>query len=228
MKLLVSDYDKTIEVEGIFRKDHIPKGTISGIEKFMNDGNLFMIATARPYESIMYEVERYGIPYNFISSLNGCIVHDNNKEVVYSKDTISLNLKKLRKLYSCIEKIETIKDKDKVLYYTFKTKLFTSSKRLIQRLESRGFDVQSWLMNTYSIAHAESNKVDSIEFIQERYNISDSDVIVVGDSNDDLQMIEDYFSYGIIKPLPNADVMAECNVKVKSLKEALKHINKNI
>ena len=23
MKLLVSDYDKTIEVEGIFRKDHI-------------------------------------------------------------------------------------------------------------------------------------------------------------------------------------------------------------
>ena len=45
---------------------------------------------------------------------------------------------------------------------------------------------------------------------------------------DDLQMIEDYFSYGIIKPLPNADVMAECNVKVKSLKEALKHINKNI
>lgn len=60
------------------------------------------------------------------------------------------------------------------------------------------------------------------------YGLQESDVIVAGDSNDDLQMIEDYFSYGIIKPLPNADVMAECNVKVKSLKEALKHINKNI
>ena len=228
MKLLVSDYDKTIEVEGIFRRDHIPKGTISGIEKFMDDGNMFMIATARPYESIMSEVDRYGIPYNFISSLNGCIVHDNNKEVIYSKDTISLNLKKLRKLYSCIEKIETIKDKDKVLYYAFKTKLFTSSHRLIQRLEAKGFDVQSWLMNTYSIAHAKSNKSESIEFIQERYNIPDDDVFVVGDSDDDLEMIENYFSYGIIKPIPNPDVMAQCNVKVRSLKDALKHINKNI
>ena len=226
MKLLVSDYDKTIEVEGIFRRDHIPKGTISGIEKFMDDGNLFMIATARPYESIMSEVDRYGIPYNFISSLNGCIVHDNNKEVIYSKDTISLSLNKLRRLRNCIEKIESIKDKDKVLYYAFKTKLFTSSKQLVQYLERKGLDVQNF--KNCCIAHAESNKSESIEFIQERYNIPDNDVMVVGDSDDDLEMIENYFSYGIIKPLPNADVMAECNVKVKSLKEALKHINKNI
>lgn len=228
MKLLVSDYDKTIEVEGIFRNPHIPKGTISGIEKFMSDGNMFMIATARPYESIMYEVERYKIPYDFISSLNGCIIHNNHKEVIYSKEAIALNLKKLYKLYSCIEKIETIKDKDKVLYYTFKTKLFTSSKKLIKQLEHMGFDVQSWLMTTYSIAHASSNKAESIMFLQKQLDISDNDVFVVGDSYDDLEMIKNYNSYGIIKPIPNPDVMAQCDVKVKSLNEALKHINKNI
>ena len=69
MKLLVSDYDGTIEIEELFKDSYIPKGTISNIHDFRSAGNKFMIATARPYASIIKEVDRYGIPYDFISTL---------------------------------------------------------------------------------------------------------------------------------------------------------------
>ena len=115
MKLLVSDYDGTIEVSPLFKDSYIPKGTISNIRHFIDSGNKFMIATARPYDSIIKEVDSYNIPYDFISTLNGCIIHDKNG-VIFSKD-IELNIKELSDLYSCIDKIEEIKDKDKVLYY---------------------------------------------------------------------------------------------------------------
>lgn len=228
MKLLVSDYDKTIEIDSIFRNPYIPKGTIPSIRTFMDNGNMFMIATARPYDSIMYEINKHKIPYDFVSTLNGSIVHDSYGNVLYSKEMMKLDIENLYKTFKCIDKVELIKNKDIDLYYTFKTKLFTSSKELIERLEKNGFDVQSWFMGTYSIAHSISNKVDSIEFIQGKLNLDNNDIITVGDSSDDLRMIKEYYSYGIVKPLPNFEIISECTHKVKSLKCALKDINKNI
>lgn len=225
MKLLVSDYDGTIEVSPLFKDSYIPKGTISNIRHFIDSGNKFMIATARPYDSIIKEVDSYNIPYDFISTLNGCIVHDNNG-VIFSKD-IELNIKELSDLYSCIDKIEEIKDKDKVLYYIFRTKLFKSSRKLINHLKESGLDVQSWFLNTYNIAHPASNKVDSVKFIQESHGIHDCDVITVGDAKDDLEMIKNYHSYGIVSNPPNFDILKNCNKKVKSLNDAFKYINKN-
>ena len=228
MKLLVSDYDGTIEIEELFKDSYIPKGTISNIQHFIDSGNKFMIATAKPYDSIIKEVDRYNIPYDFISTLNGCIIHDNNGKVIYSKDIIELDIEEFCRLYSCINKIESIKDKDRLLYYIFKTKLFKSSRKLIKHLESSGFDVQSWFLNTYNIAHPISNKIDSVRFIQSLLGISNDSVITVGDAKDDLEMIKNYYSYGIVSYLPNFEVLGNCDVKVKSLNDAFKYINKNI
>ena len=228
MKLLVSDYDGTIEIEELFKDPYIPKGTISNINDFRSAGNKFMIATARPYNSIMSEIEKYHIPYDFVSTLNGCIIHDNNGNIINSMDMPDLDIEELYKLYSCINKIELIKGKDKNLYYIFKTKFLKSSKKLIEHLEKSKFNVQSWFLNTYNIVHPISNKIDSIRFIQSLLGISDDSIITVGDAKDDLEMIKNYYSYGIIKFLPDFEVLRNCDVKVKSLNDAFKYINKNI
>lgn len=228
MKLLVSDYDGTIEIEELFKDSYIPKGTISNIHDFRSAGNKFMIATARPYDSIMSEIKEYHIPYDFVSTLNGCVIHDNNGNIINSMDMPDLDIDEFYKLYSCIDKIETIKYEDRLLYYTFKTNLFKSSRKLITHLESSGFDVQSWFLNTYNIVHPISNKIDSVRFIQSLLGISDDSIITVGDAKDDLEMIKNYYSYGIIKFLPNFEVLRNCNKKVKSLNDAFKYINKNI
>lgn len=228
MKLLVSDYDGTIKIDSMVRNPYIPNGTISGITDFISAGNMFMIATSRPYDSIISEINKYSIPYDFVSTLNGCIIHDNSGSVIYSKEILNLDLVDLYKLYSCIEKIETIKDNDKVLYYIFRTKLFESSKKLIRDLRKTGFDVQSWFMNTFNIVHPISDKLDSIEHIRKSLNLDDRNVITVGDEIEDLKMLKNYFSYGIIKPVPNVEVLDACSKKVKSLRDAFKDINKNI
>ena len=128
MKLLVSDYDGTIEIDELFKDPYIPNGTISNIHDFRSAGNRFMIATARPYDSIIDEVNKYGFPYDFISTLNGCIIHDNNGQVIYSKELPDLDMDEFHKLYSCIDKIELIKERDKNLYYIFKTRFLNTSK----------------------------------------------------------------------------------------------------
>mgnify|MGYP002623855700 CR=1 FL=1 len=228
MKLLVSDYDGTIKIERLFGNPYIPSDTISNIYNFINNGNKFMIATARPYDSIMNEVNKYNIPYNFISTLNGCIIYDNCGNVIYSKDMVLLDIEEFCKLYSCIDEIQTIKDKDKVLYYIFKTKFLKSSRKLINDLRASSLDIQSWFLNTYNIVHPISNKVDSINVVQELLSIGDSDIITIGDEDDDLEMIRNYYSYGIVTPLSNFKVLGNCDKKVKSLEGAFKHINKNI
>lgn len=228
MKLLVSDYDGTIEVSPLFKDSYIPKGTISNIRHFIDSGNKFMIATARPYDSIIKEVDSYNIPYDFISTLNGCVVHDNSGNLLYSKDIIELDIEELCRLYSCIKKVDQITDKDKILYYIFETKLFQSSKKLCNLLENSGFDVQSWFCNTYNIVHPNSNKIDSVRYIQALLGISDDSVITIGDAKDDLEMIKNYHSYGVVSNPPNFDILKNCNKKVKSLNDAFKYINKNI
>lgn len=228
MKLLVSDYDGTIEIEELFKDSYIPKGTISNIHDFRSAGNKFMIATARPYDSIMSEIKEYHIPYDFVSTLNGCIIHGNNGNIINSMDMPDLNKEELYKIYSCIDKIELIKEKDKNLYYVFKTKFLKSSKNLIEYLEKSKFDVQSWFLNTYNIAHPTSNKIDSVRYVQTLLGINDDSVITVGDAKDDLKMIKNYYSYGIVSYLPNFEVLRNCDVKVKSLNDAFKYINKNI
>ena len=228
MKLLVSDYDGTIEIDSFLRNPYIPSGTISGIEEFMNNGNMFMIATARPYDSIMSAIRRNGIPYDYVSTLNGCIVHDKDGEIIYSKDMLELDIEEFYKLYSCIDKIELIKEKDRNLYYIFKTKLFNSTEKLVSDLKRAGFDIQSWFKETYNIVHPASNKVDSIEFIRKSLDICGKDVITVGDGHDDLKMIKNYYSYGIIRPLSNVNILDNCDKKVKSLSDSFKYINKNI
>ena len=105
MKLLVSDYDGTIEIEELFKDPYIPKGTISNIHDFRSAGNKFMIATARPYDSIMSEIKEYHIPYDFVSTLNGCIIHGNNGNIINSMDMPDFEV-----LRNCNKKVKSLNE----------------------------------------------------------------------------------------------------------------------
>lgn len=227
MKLLVSDYDDTIKIMNFFGRERIPKGTIKCIKDFRSDGNKFMIATARTYASIMYEINDYNIPYDFISCLNGAAVYDKDG-LIYSKDMIELNIEKLKNIYSSIYKIEQFKESDRTLYYYIYIKLLESSKRIIEYLKSVNVCINSYFFNKLNIVSPISDKVDSIMFVQNLMGIDDCDVITVGDGSNDLSMIEKYYSFGIVKLFPNHDVLKSCDKKVKSLGSAFKYINKSI
>ena len=86
MKLLVSDYDGTYNSDIGFPSIAT---TNKCIEEFRRDGNLFAIATARNYNSLKREIDRYNIPYDYLICSNGCSIFDKDDKIIYS-DPISI------------------------------------------------------------------------------------------------------------------------------------------
>ncbi len=86
MKLLVSDYDDTL-----YTSDHSIKLNIEAIRRFRKNGNLFAISTARDFKSIKEEIEKYDIPYDFLSCYNSNAIYDMEDNVIYKKYLDSSN-----------------------------------------------------------------------------------------------------------------------------------------
>lgn len=78
-KILVSDYDGTLFTDEIDLFQNIKK-----IENFQEKGNIFIIATSRSYTSILEEVQKYQIPYDFIFSNVGAGIFDSNGTILYA------------------------------------------------------------------------------------------------------------------------------------------------
>lgn len=73
--LLTSDYDGTISPINL-------KANINAIQKFINDGNIFVISTARSKTSIMRKIKKHNIPVNYITCFNGSEIIEPNGNIV--------------------------------------------------------------------------------------------------------------------------------------------------
>ena len=82
-KLLVSDYDGTFKND----KDGSIKANIDEVSKFMSNGNIFTLASARSYNSLIRQVNKYNIPYDYLICNNGGVVYDKNGNYFRIEDT---------------------------------------------------------------------------------------------------------------------------------------------
>lgn len=73
--ILFSDYDGTISPLNL-------KANINAIKKFINNGNFFVISTARSRASILKKTEKYNIPFDYIACSNGSEIINSNGEVI--------------------------------------------------------------------------------------------------------------------------------------------------
>lgn len=95
-KLLVSDYDNTLYTDETSLLKNINK-----IKEFRNLGNYFAIATSRGYTSLMTEIEKYKIPYDFICTNNGAVISNNNGKIIYKN---FLNIEEFNKIEKILSK----------------------------------------------------------------------------------------------------------------------------
>lgn len=79
-KILISDYDDTLYTDEASLKNNILQ-----ISKFREKGNLFIIATSRSFNSIMQEVKKYNIPYDYIFSNMGAGIFDVDEKILYER-----------------------------------------------------------------------------------------------------------------------------------------------
>lgn len=82
MSMLVSDYDGTFS--GTITDKLELYLNIKAINKFLENGNTFVIATGRSFESIKREIKRHSIPYNYLICNDGSTLFDKDDNILFA------------------------------------------------------------------------------------------------------------------------------------------------
>ena len=80
------------------------------IKNFIDQGNLFVISTGRPTNSILNELETYKILYNYLTCYEGLVSLDSKKTIIYAKyldDELIYVIKNIFKTGKIIDNIIT-------------------------------------------------------------------------------------------------------------------------
>ena len=226
MKVLVSDFDKTLFVED---KD-IVKDNIKAINRFISNGNSFIIETGRIYTDIIIILNEYNIKYNYLVCEDGAKIFNNLgysiidylipkkvvKEVIEVLNKYDLEYKlddgynNTDNINDCIkirsELIDNI-DYDKVLD------------------ELKDLDVYAYLStNHLNITSSKINKEKALEYLIKVENYDPNNIYVIGDEINDYEMLQKYHC-GVIKK--HNKVLDELKLKeYNNLKEYIDDIEK--
>ena len=80
MKILATDYDNTLAMNG-----KVDIKVLNSIKKWRDDGNKFGIVTGRDFRLIHIEIEKYNIPFDFLVCATGCVIYNQNLEIISEK-----------------------------------------------------------------------------------------------------------------------------------------------
>lgn len=209
-KLLISDYDNTFFTDEVSILKNIEE-----VNKFRDKGNIFVIATSRNYISIMEEVKKYNICYDYIFTNLGATIFDNNSNILYShyiqqKDKVIIE--NVLKNYSLlnITRFGVIENQDKnsnsIIGYKIKGDI-----EALEILENRfklilnNFDILLKRDDNKLFLNEKLNtKEHAIEILLRLFpEYEDYKIITVGDDDVDLNMLKIYDGYRMVRSSKN-------------------------
>lgn len=198
MKLLVTDYDNTLELHYDFTDNiSILKRNINAINKFMKN-NLVCIATGRHFDAIYKTLIENNIKFNYLCANNGAELYDSSYNLLYCLPIKKQDLAILMKL------------EDKVFFRNpCKSKLISSANLYFDNLKD--FEqTKEYLDNNLTesfveykypkikVINKKCNKLDIIKIIQDLEKIDDKSIYTIGDDVNDIKMIKRYNGYSLI------------------------------
>lgn len=222
MKLLVTDFDGTLYTDD-YNKN------IEALNKFKQKGNKIVIATGRYLSALKEDLDKR-VDYDYLICTDGSIIYDNNDNVIYKelldKESCEYVINQLRKL----EEVNNIYclNGDKLLDYDE----YDNTNAIIASFEDRkvveeyfenilkevpslhGYISTKWI----NITSKKVSKKTAIDIITSRLKLSKNDVIVFGDNINDIDMINYYDGYIVIK---EHDILDVHNNKVNSIYEII-------
>ena len=216
MKLFVTDYDDTF-----YTDDKSILLNIKKLKKLKKHNFIIVIATGRCLPSIKEQIIKYHIPYDYLSCADGSIVYDTNDNIIYKSilnteivnyfeefskkmdyehmqyvypEGYSRSLEKdniLLGVNICI-KTELSKQKDIDDFFDIK-KLYPNYNYLFYKHPVHSF---------FCIKPLNISKAYSIDILKDKLNISKEDVFIIGDSNNDADMLQKYNGVGMKNSCP--------------------------
>lgn len=207
-KLLVSDFDGTLVGEELA----ISFPVVLAIDKIRREKKvLFTIATSRCLGDILYYNRDFSF-LDYVVASNGAVVYDVNKEkILFKKSVLVSNVKRIYNtfkdydIYACrkdrkfrLVNLEDIKD---IYKLEIVCKSDTDREEVISRLDKLNLKItytKNYINSTYyvDIVHEEINKFTGVEVICNKKKIDTRDVISIGDSDNDIELVRDS-GYGV-------------------------------
>lgn len=198
MILLASDYDNTLNTF-----DYDLKFNIIFLKKFIKNGNLFLLNTGRTYKSIKREIDKYNIPFNYLSCNDGNIMFNREKEIIYTSN-MDLEIKdELRKLKNKFNiEINPIYFNNNLLEFELIIPRLTEIFYLELNKIMLKYNMCCKIFKKVNCYHVyvysdQISKSTPIEYLKNKYNIDSKNIYTVGDHINDIEMIKDYNGYAM-------------------------------
>ena len=238
MKLLISDYDYTIKPyennpniieKNIFRKN------IQAINSFVDNGNIFAIATGRNTQSIQEETKKFDIKYDYLIAYNGRVIVDKFGNIIYAnyleREILELFLNSgLVKDFILFNEFASTDKKDNLIYSKLKLKTYQNIREFILEIKEKFPNIKidyNYIFNTLNI-RKNFNKYLGIEELlkKEKIYIDTKDIYTVGDESNDYEMLSNYNGYRML--LSNPKLIFATNNVTPTVNRLIKTIEKNI
>lgn len=226
MKLIASDFDGTIFIDGKIKTEDI-----EAIRDFQDKGNLFGLVTGRTYHSLVVLIEGKLAP-DFVIANNGSHIFVKNGKDMTEILKYSLDQDKIR---------------DVMDYYgrTYPTKLFTDKDRAVDDIRGlrEGEEILSlaiysdhMLENPFQedfsfhksigvidVINSAVSKQTGIEFIKNFYGF-DKEIIAIGDDFNDIEFLSNTSLSYSLDYVTNKEVRKVCNFSVRSVAELISNL----
>lgn len=226
MKILASDFDDTLYLANDYKTTN---ENIEEIKKFIQQGNIFCIITGRNYTDLKLLLNKYNIPYSYLICEDGAKIFNN---VDYCIDTVMLEQKEIEEIIPILEanncdyylddgynKTENKNDCVKIVVNCTDEK----EKNKLVKIIKEKVNIHIYASRTHvNIINKTVNKEIGIKKLFNLENLDYNSLYVIGDNDNDYQMIKAFD--GVILEKHNK-VLDELNKKCyKSLAEYIKEI----
>lgn len=227
MKIIASDFDDTL-----YLKDDISKTkeNIESINEFINKGNIFIIITGRSYSNIKVLLKELNIPYSYLICEDGAKIFNN---MDYCIDTTYMKEIDINKIIPLIEKEDYYLDDgynetnnlNDTVKVVVRCKDKVKANNLIN-LINKEVDTYIYASNEHiNIIDKSINKQKGLEKLFYIEDFDFNNLYVIGDNDNDLEMIEKYNGGIISNHSKSLDILHK--KEFDTLKDFINEINKN-
>ncbi|MFC6315472.1 HAD family hydrolase [Lapidilactobacillus achengensis] len=214
MKLLASDFDGTLY---FYPEDpHIRTRDLAAIKNFQQAGNVFGICTGRDFDSIHILTKDF-LDFDFYILDNGSVILNQEREVIAQFD---LQLATIKQVLHHFATLESMVVTDRTIYAYHNTRQWESDNitlitdpealteptahrvsfhleseahaaAVTQELNQLGLPIRGFQNGTeIDCVNWQTSKGKALKIIQDYYGLADPDVGCIGDSYNDLPMLD--------------------------------------
>lgn len=199
-KFLISDYDGTFHTD-----EKSMKNNIEEVKEFRKSGNIFAIATGRSFYDFTKLLDKFNIEYDYLIINHGATLLDKNHNIINNHSINNIAKENIRAEFDlvddehifvckCLESRTSILE-DNITKIHIKCKSKEEQMRFNDIINNKYKNyVKSYLItglnNSIEVISYNTDKYTAIQEIAKIENISIKNIYTVGDSFNDLEMLE--------------------------------------